>query len=270
MTKFKGGGTEALIVKKTGPKKGTTWNRTAVATEAFILSLIEKEKDMNIYDLSLLLPKEHKVHPCTIWRIYERHQIRLSDPRQPRLRRKPKLYVKDYIGEEIQMDTSFPWGRGSKRVSFDCLDDCSRFAFARVFHRKKPENSITFLHHVIARAPFIIRAVRTDRGTEFGKIFTKACEEAGVEHIRNDAYSPEQNGKIEKFHDIYKQRCFYTHLTPTASIDEHNYVIRQWLEWYNYKKSHSGLGMDRRTPAQVIYESLTHESVKVMLQPNKV
>jgi transposase InsO family protein len=268
MTKYKSGGAEALIARTTGPKSGTTWNRTRTATEHYILNLIEQEKDMNIYDLSQLLPEEHKVHPCTIWRIYERHRTRLSDPRKPRLQRKPKLYVKEYIGEEIQMDTSFPWGYGTKRVSFDCLDDCSRFAHARMYERKKPENAIAFLHYVIAKAPFVIRAIRTDRGTEFGKIFTKACQQAGIEHIRNDAYSPEQNGKVEKFHDIYKQRCFYTHLTPTASIDEHNYIIRQWLEWYNYRKTHSGLGMDRRTPAQVIYQSLTHESVKVMLQPN--
>lgn len=269
MSKFKTGGTEALIPQKTGPKNGTTWNRTAAVTEQYILNLIEKEKDTNIYDLSLLLPKEHKVHPCTIWRIYERNKLRLSDPKQPRIKRKPTLYVKDRIGEEIQMDTSFPWGKSARRVSFDCVDDCSRFALARMYERKKPENAIAFLYYVIAHAPFVIRAIRTDRGTEFGKVFTKACTRAGIEHIRNDAYSPEQNGKIEKFHDIYKQRCFYTYLTPKASIDEHNYGIRQWLEWYNYRKTHSGLGMDRRTPAQVIYQSLTQEGVKVMLQPNK-
>ncbi len=36
-----------------------------------------------------------------------------------------------------------------------------------------------------------------------------------------------------------------------------------------YLKSHSGLGMDRRTPAAVVYECLTKESVTLMLQPNK-
>lgn len=108
------------------------------------------------------------------------------------------------------MDTCFPWGYGSHRVSFDCVDDRSRFAIARMYERKTPENAVDFLHYVIAKSPFVIRAVRTDRGTEFGKEFDAACALAGIEHIRNDAYSPEQNGKIEKFHDVYKQRCFFS------------------------------------------------------------
>jgi len=266
--KYKAQGTEGLIARKTGPKRGKAWNRTSLATETFILDLLQKNRETNIYDLALMLPPEHAVAPCTIFRIYERYCHRDPAARLPK--KKPCLYVKESVGQELQMDTCFPWGYGPKRVSFDCVDDRSRFAVARMYDRKTPANALKFLSHVINRAPFIIRAIRTDRGTEFGKDFTDACANAGIEHIRNDAYSPEQNGKIEKFHDVYKQRCFFTHLSPSASIDEHNHVIWQWLRWYNYVKTHSGLGMDRRTPAAVVYEYLNQESVTLMLQPNKV
>jgi len=264
--KYKAHGTEGLVAGKTGPKKGRAWNRTRTETEDVILDLLRKHKETNIYDLAVLLPPEHAVAPCTIFRIHQRHCHRDAPVRLPK--KKPQLYIKERVGQEIQMDTSFPWGYGCKRVSFDCVDDRSRFAVARMYEQKTPENAVAFLHQVIARAPFVIRAIRTDRGTEFGKEFGDACRLAGIEHLRNDAYSPEQNGKIEKFHDVYKQRCFYTHLSPYASIDEHNHIIWQWLQWYNYVKTHSGLGMDRRTPAAVIYEYLTSESVTLMLQPN--
>ncbi len=266
MTTYKTFGTPGLVAKKTGPKRGKAWNRTSPETEAFILNLMRTNHDANIYDLSAMLPPEHRVAPCTIFRIYRRqHQLSVAQ-RLPK--KKPLLYIKEAVGEEIQMDCCFPWGYGSKRVSFDCVDDRSRFAVARMYARKTPRNAVDFLQHVIRRSPFVIRAIRTDRGTEFGRAFTDACELAGIEHMRNDAYSPEQNGKVEKFHDVYKQRCFYTHLSPHASVDEHNLVIGQWLQWYNYVKTHSGLGMDRRTPAAVVYDCLTRESVTRMLQPN--
>jgi transposase-like protein len=264
--KFKANGVEGLIAEKTGPKRGKTWNRTKPETEAFILDLMQRHPDSNIYDLSVMLPQEHAVAPCTIFRIYQR-QYQLSVPERLQ-RKKPTLYIKERVGEEIQMDCSFPWGYGAKRVSYDCVDDRSRFAQARIYESHTQDNAIAFLHHIIARAPFVIRAIRTDCGREWSTRFSVACTLAGIEHIKNDPYHPEQNGKVEKFHDVYKQRCFYTHLSPHASLDEHNFIVWQWLHWYNYVKTHSGLGMDRRTPAAVVYECLTKESVTLMLQPN--
>lgn len=266
--KYKASGTAGLVAGKTGPKTGTTWNRTKQETEAFILDLMQKHPDSNIYDLALMLPSEHRVAPCTIFRIHQR-QYRLSIPaRLPR--KKPQLYIKERVGQELQMDCSFPWGYGAKRVSYDCVDDRSRFALAKIYERHTQDNAIAFLQHVIARAPFVIRAIRTDCGSEWSTRFSLACALAGIEHIKNEPYHPEHNGKVEKFHDIYKQRCFYTHLSPYASLDEHNFIVWQWLHWYNYEKTHSGLGMDRRTPAAVVYACLLEESVTSMLQPNKI
>src|SRR3989344_3813080 len=264
--KYKAFGTEGLMAGKTGPKRGKTWNRTCPETEAFILDLMQKNPERNIYDLAVMLPQEHRVAPCTIFRIYQR-QYRLSTPtRMPR--KKPTLYIKERGGEEIQMDCSFPWGYGSKRGSYGCVDDRSRFALAKIYAAHTQDNAIAFLQHIIQRAPFIIRAIRTDCGSEWSTRFSLACALAGIEHIKNEPYHPEHNGKVEKFHDVYKQRCFYTYLSPHASLDEHNFIVWQWLRWYNYEKTHSGLGMDRRTPAAVVYECLTRESVTLMLQPN--
>jgi transposase-like protein len=266
--KYKANGVEGLIAEKTGPKQGTPWNKTDLDTEAFILDLMRKHQGTNIYDLAVMLPAEHKVAPCTIFRIYQRQYQLSVRTRLPK--KKPTLYIKEYVGEEIQMDCSFPWGYGAKRVSYDCVDDRSRFALAKIYERHTQDNAIVFLRHIIERAPFVIRAIRTDCGSEWSTRFSIACALAGIEHIKNEPYHPEHNGKIEKFHDVYKQRCFYTHLSPHASLDEHNFIVWQWLGWYNYVKTHSGLGMDRRTPAAVVYECLTRESVTLMLQPNTI
>ncbi|MSR67980.1 transposase [Candidatus Peribacteria bacterium] len=178
--------------------------------------------------------------------------------------------MKEAIGEEIQMDTSFPWGR-VPRVCFDCLDDRSRFAFAKLFEHCDQDSAIQFLHYVIAKAPFVIRAIRTDCGREWSARFSLACALAGIKHIKNEPYHPEHNGKIEKFHDGLKYRCFYVYLHPSDCIERQNSDLRQWLVWYNYHKIHLGMGMEKKTPAQVVYESLIAGSpcVRLMLQPNR-
>ena len=267
MTRYKAAGIEGLLPKKTGPKGGRAWNRSTKETEAVVLAMLEEHRDWNIYDIAARLPEEHGVHPCTVYRIWKRHQSLRLVQRLPRP--KPQCYVKEFVGEEIQMDTSFPWGR-VPRVCFDCLDDRSRFAFAKLYERCDQGSAMQFLHYVITRAPFIIRAIRTDCGREWGTRFSLACVLAGIEHIRNEPYHPEHNGKIEKFHDGLKHRCFYVYLHPSDPIERQNSDLRQWLVWYNYHKIHLGIGMDKKTPAKVIYEALLPKTpcVRLMLQPN--
>lgn len=268
MNKYKAYGIDGLLPQKTGPKSGTTWNRSSPETEAIVLRMLDEHRDWNIYDIAANLPEQHRVHPSTVYRIWKRHQTHRPVQRLPRP--KPQLYVKEDVGEEIQMDTSFPWGRSAKRVCFDCLDDRSRFAFAKLYTACNQDSAIAFLHYVIAHAPFIIRAIRTDNGREFGRRFTAACKQAGIQHIKNEPYHPEHNGKIEKFHDGLKHRCFYVYLHPTDCLAQQNCDLSQWLIWYNYHKIHHGLGMNRKTPSEVVFQSLVQESscVRSMLQPN--
>lgn len=269
MARYKAAGIEGLLPKKTGPKKGRAWNRSSPETEAVVLQMLSDHHDWNIYDIAARLPEEHRVHPVTVWRIWARSQQQ-GAPVQRLPRPAAKLYVKENVGEEIQMDTCFPWGRGSGRVCFDCLDDRSRFAFAKLFEHCDQDSAIVFLHYVIARAPFVIRSIRTDCGREWSTRFSVACTLAGIQHIRNEPYHPEHNGKVEKFHDGLKYRCFYVYLHPSDCIERQNSDLRQWLVWYNYHKIHLGMGMQKKTPARVVYEALLSENpcVNLMLQPN--
>ncbi len=94
-----------------------------------------------------------------------------------------------------------------------------------------------------------------------------ACTLASIRHIRNEPYHPEHNGKIEKFHDGLKHRCFYVYLHPSDCMEQQNSDLQQWLVWYNYHKIHLGMGMNRKTPAEVVYRSLLSENpcVRLML-----
>ena len=99
MTKYRSAGTDGLLPGKTGPKKGTAWNRSTKETEAIVLGMLEEHHDWNIYDIAAHLPQEHRVHPATVYRIWKRHQSQRPVQRLPRP--VPQRYVKEAVGEEI-------------------------------------------------------------------------------------------------------------------------------------------------------------------------
>ena len=85
-------------------------------------------------------------------------------------------------------------------------------------------------------------------------------------------YSPEQNGKIERFHKTLKREFFYRHCSYTDSLETLNYKYSQWLTYYNYRRRHSGLGMNRLTPAQKITQTLLKATANTIIisNPQKV
>ena len=86
---------------------------------------------------------------------------------------------------------------------------------------------------------------------------------------------PQHNGKIERYHRTFKENEAYD-WPFHAQINELNYRLSLWLSHYNFHKRHTGLGMNKMTPAQKIIYAFTHESflphenVNLMLQQNKV
>ncbi|OGJ59073.1 hypothetical protein A3D11_00430 [Candidatus Peribacteria bacterium RIFCSPHIGHO2_02_FULL_49_16] len=57
---------------------------------------------------------------------------------------------------------------------------------------------------------------------------------------------------------------------PLHAREIEKFHLQQWLQWYNYHKIHLGLGMNRRTPAEVVFQGLLEKAscVNLMLQPN--
>ena len=94
------------------------------------------------------------------------------------------------------------------------------------------------MKELIEKTPFRIRSVRVDN--KFGKKFKEFCASIGIAVITNDPYSPEQNGKIERWHKTEKQECIYKYCKFTDSLDQINYQLQLYLHYYNYQRRHSG------------------------------
>ena len=87
-------------------------------------------------------------------------------------------------------------------------------------------------------------------------------ENNNIIHRKSTPGCPEQNGKIERFHQTLK-RAFKYQIPFSSSIDEMQYKLTLFMQYYNNQKRHRGLGMMGMTPMQKLEEC---KSVTLTLQ----
>ena len=245
-------GDSALIGARPGPKEGSVaTNRTPESVEQLVKELALNFRGSGPIGLSEKMLEYYgiRLDPSTVWRILKRRQVRYTTEYH-RWKKEPKLYCLDTPGEELQLDGCYPFGKARPLVSFDAIDDCSRIVFGRCYTRETAENAIAFVSELINRVPFSISRIRVDN--RYGKKLKAFCESLGIEVIENQAYTPQQNGKIERFHRTLKDEFFYVNTSFTDTMEEINYKYSLWLTQYNTKRKHHGMGMNGLTPAQKV------------------
>lgn len=270
-------GKAALIPKKSGPRNSMPWNKTTTVIEQKVIQLAAMNKREGTVHLAEKMQELHSIsiNQTTIYRILLRNNIKYKDKREWKKKRK-KLYTLNKPGKEIQLDTCFPFGYRRTEVIYDAIDDASRWIETETMEERSVYHSMLFVKRILSKAPFSITAIRTDCGTEFGPGFTKFLESIQIKHIKNPPYTPQHNGKIERYHRTMKSRVM-PNITLSTPIEELQYKLQQFTYWYNHTKKHHGLGMNGLTPAQkLIYfyleDSLLveNENVNLTLQFNKV
>ena len=265
LAKYRFEGLDGLCPKKPGPKIGSSVvNRTSQEVEDLVC-VYGKTKPCDGPQAISDMIKEYdgiSIHKTTIWRILKRKNVRYGR-NYHKLRKKRQLYCLDEPGDEIQLDVCFPFGRARDERVYDAIDDCSRLVCSKVMSAHTQEASIEFVNYLVLAMPFTIKAIRTDCGSEFSLEFTRHLRKLGIEHRKNAPYTPQHNGKIERYHRTFrgKEMCFWSF---EASIDELNYRLQQWVKRYNFKMKHGGLGMNRLTPAQKVL----YASIQKSLQPH--
>jgi len=267
LARYRFEGLDGICPKKPGPKTGSrAINRTSDDLEELICLYGKQYPSEGPQSIADKLEEEKSIcmHKTTVWRILKRRGVRYGLHYRNRTRKK-KLYCLEEPGEEIQMDVLFPFGRARPERVYDAIDDCSRFVYAKLMPGHTQGDAIAFVNKLIMAMPFTIKAIRTDCGTEFGNEFTKHLHKLGIEHKRNPAYTPQHNGKIERYHRTFrgKEARFWPF---HASVDELNYRLKLWLNEYNFNRRHGGLHMHRLTPAQKVLHASFYKAMQAHLQ----
>lgn len=270
LNRYRRFGIDGLIRKKRKKKRHAPHNKTSKEIEQLITNLAQEYIFDGAETLSDRLQYENNItiNPSTIYRILKRNSIRYTDNHPHTQKRwKKQLYAHKVPGKELQMDTKYPYGYKQGKVIYDIIDDASRWVFAWSYDKANKDNTIDFLEKVLERSPFKIKKIRTDQGKEFIANDVKDfLEEKKIDYRNNTPYCPEENGKIERFHETLNQKALRWGFFPKDTLDEMQYKLNLFLHYYNYQKKHRGLGMDGLTPFEKLQEC---QSVNLTLQCDK-
>jgi len=243
-----------LLPRKSWPKNWTCRNRTDKDLEEKVMEYGNKFKKEWPVRLSMRLEEECNIviDQSTVYRILKRKNIRYYEDyskEKKKRKKKAKLYVLDSPWREVQVDTSFPYWRNRKFVIYSAIDDCTRKVYSKAYRRHWLNSTKRFIMDLRRNSSYKIETIRTDQWSEFSSTITDRLLVRGIHHIKNEAYHPEHNGKIERYHRTMKEEaiCKWHH---EIWIQEANYMLRHWMAHYNRKRKHTWLWMQWLTPEQ--------------------
>jgi transposase InsO family protein len=199
-----------------------------------------------------------RLSPATVSRILRRARLsrgRDLHPRPPVVR-----YEHPFPGDLLHLDikgmTRFQqvvWrGDGRRRgqqkhpgweALHIAIDDHSRIAFTRILPDQKTDSAIAFLKDAVdffARHGITIRALLTDNGSCYrSHQFRHVCFQMGLKHRRTRPYSPQTNGKAERFIQTALREWAYATHWPDS--EQRNLALAPWTDYYNHARPHGSL-----------------------------
>ena len=182
-------------------------------------------------------------------------------------RRKLKPYKRaEYPGQKIQIDVKHVpkhcVANGKKYYQYTAVDECSRWTFRGMYEEHSTYSSRDFLMKLIQKAPFPIREVQTDNGSEFTNrlivtkskhltMFEGALLELGIIYHRIQIATPRHNGKVERQHRIDEMR-FYRQMRMYSLEDGR----RQLAEYQRRSNNHIKTCLGMKSPNQIVQKYL--------------
>ena len=123
------------------------------------------------------------------------------------------------------------------------IDDHSRVARADIFPDQKKESAVAFLCATIAYFKGLgvtVERVMTDNGSCYkSKAFARACRQLGLKHIKTKPYTPQTNGKAERFIQTALREWAYA--TAFEHSEQRRQALLPWLHRYNWHRPHASL-----------------------------
>jgi len=262
LVKYEGLGIDGLENKSRRPKSNP--KETPIRIKERILE-IRKKTGRCALKLKWQLEKEGiTIYRNTIHRIIKIEGL----TRRYRVRKLRYKYVKIPLdkGELVEIDVKYvPDLIGNKRYyQFTAIDCASRWRYLKIYDDCSNFSSMKFLDEVIAVAPFRIRAVKTDNGSNFtsryvGYLkssdpinprlhpFDISCQRYNIIHYLIDPGKPSQNGKVERSHREDQEKFYKKNTFKTLKQLEEKIKI-----WNNYYNNLEHCGLDGLSPNEFL------------------
>lgn len=270
LASYKRYGIEGLKNKTTRPK--TNPKETPIRIKEAILEL-RKETKLSAIKLHWKLEKQGiAIHERTIGKILKKEGL----TRKYRTKKLKYRYIKVPLaqGELVEIDVKYVPDliKNRQYYQFTAIDCASRWRYLKIYDDYSNSNSVKFLEELIKIAPFKIRAIKTDNGSNFTNRYTgyskssdllnprlhcldMLCQKYNIIHYLIDPGKPAQNGKVERSHRT-DQEMFYDR-NKFRSLRELNRKIQIWNEEYN---NFEHCGLDGKTPNEMLELLILNEA----------
>ena len=194
-------------------------------------------------------------------------KLREEKPRSVKPKRKAKPYARaEYPGQKLQVDVKYVPSKcvstGQKYYQFTAIDECTRWTYRQMYDDKSSYSAKRFLIELIQAAPFPIRMIQTDNGTEFTNallvtksehktLFEQALCRLDIIYKRIRIATPRHNGKVERQHRTDQLR-FYDNLKMVSLADGRKKLANYQRKSNNYIMT----CLEMQSPNQVLSKYL--------------
>lgn len=206
-------------------------------SESTIGRIIKEYMEKGVITRSLSAPRKKKhrrfITHASKWR-YE------MKPQQP--------------GEMVQIDHMTATKSGVTVKHFKAWDPLSKVIVAEAYSNATSNTAKKFLLKVIEVAPYILRSVQVDGGSEFMKEFEEECATRNIPLFVLPPRKPKYNGGVERGNRIFKEEFYYNRLIRCDSLGEVRNELKEALHKYNSYRPHSSL--QNLTPYEYINQHL--------------
>src|SRR5512142_899622 len=125
------------------------------------------------------------------------------------------------------------------------IDDYSRYMVGLELYRSQTADQVIEVYRRAVGEYGVPKEVLTDRGRQYTTWrgttrFERELAKDRVMHIKSQAHHPMTLGKIERFwKTVYEE---FLVRAQFGSFEEAQGRIRQWVQYYNHKRPHQGIG----------------------------
>jgi transposase InsO family protein len=246
LSKYREDGIEGLENRSKRPK--TSPRETSIRNKERIIEL-RKRTNLCAKKLHWRLKKEGLDIPVrTIGKIIKKEGL----VRKYRTRKLKYQYIKVPLtkGELVEIDVKFVPDliKDRRYYQFTAIDCASRWRYLKIYEECSNSSSVDFLEDLISIAPFRIRSIKTDNGSNFTNryngtyrtrdlsptklhVLDVCCAKHNILHYLIDPGKPAQNGKVERSHRS-DQESFYDK-GRFRNLRELERKLKLWNNEYN-------------------------------------
>lgn len=257
-------------------------NQTPLDIEMKIITFIEDYPSYGHVRVSNELKKSGiTVKPSAVYNVLKRHNLNKRKERLEHIRIKYNL-VKNksdierarelsktrslctkHPGDIAGMDVFYVGCIKSigRIYQYTAIDTYSSFSWAKLYTDKSALSACDFMMHVYNNSLDIsVKSVLTDNGKEFTThhkskkhSFERVLNELNIKHRLTKVRHPWTNGSVERFQRTTLEEFYQVNLRKKIylSLDELNDDLNNFIENYNYKRTHQGIRTNGRVPAEL-------------------